>query len=224
MKSKSSRCLLAVSILLCFSSCSSQRFFQGAEDKPFVILKLDDLWYEKDLVHPGWQQVIDFLNKEKIQGTIGLICDSLEDGDEAYYKWIKDREKEGFEIWHHGYCHCKPQVDGEEKREFRGTSYAYQLDHLTRAQQLAEDKLGLIFRSFGAPYNSTDASTAKALETIPELKVWMYKETKAPSSKYMLNRISEVNIEYPVHIPDLEKLKAGYEKYKNEPVLVIQGH
>ncbi|MEO0340029.1 MAG: hypothetical protein AAF242_12540, partial [Bacteroidota bacterium] len=38
------------------------------------------------------------------------------------------------------------------------------------------------------------------------------------------NRISEVNIEYPVHIPDLEKLKAGYEKYKNEPVLVIQGH
>lgn len=224
MKSERNITLSFLLILLLLSSCSSQQFFQGDTDKPFVVLKLDDLWYEKDLVHPGWQQVIEFLNKEKVRGTIGLICDSLEDGDEAYFRWIKDREAEGYEIWHHGYCHCKPTVEGEEKREFRGTNYEYQLDHLTKAQEQAKDKLGIVLRSFGAPYNSTDEFTAQALAQIPDLKVWMYKETKSPTDKFVLKRIPEVNIEYPVHIPDLEKLKAGYKQFKNEPILVIQGH
>ena len=33
-----------------------------------------------------------------------------------------------------------------------------------------------------------------------------------------------MNIEYPVHIPDFQQFKAGYEKYKKESLLVIQGH
>ncbi|MEL7117916.1 MAG: DUF2334 domain-containing protein [Bacteroidota bacterium] len=211
-------------ILLLLSSCSSSKFFKGDADQPFVVLKLDDLWYEKGLVHPGWLQVVDFLNKEKVRGTIGLICDSLEEGNEDYFQWIKDRQAEGYEIWHHGYCHCKPTVDGEEKREFRGTSFEYQVEHLLKAQRLGKVKLDIEFKSFGAPYNSTDEFTAKALDQIPGLKVWMYKETKAPTNKYILKRISEVNIEYPVHVPDFEQLKAGYNKHKNEPILVIQGH
>lgn len=224
MKSERNIRLSYFLILLLLSSCGGQRFIQGDADKPYVVLKLDDLWYEKGLVHPGWQQVIDFLNKEKVQGTIGLICDSLEEGDETYFRWIKDREAEGYEIWHHGYCHCKPTVDGEEKREFRGTSYEYQLEHLSKAQKLTKEKLGISLRSFGAPYNSTDESTAQALAQIPDLKVWMYKETDSPSDKFVIQRIPDVNIEYPVHVPDLEKLKAGYEQFKNEPILVIQGH
>lgn len=205
-------------------SCGGPQLFEGDPQKPYVILKLDDLWYEEGLVHPGWQQVVDFLNQEGVQGTIGLVCNSLEEGDEAYFQWIKNREAEGYEIWHHGYCHCKPTIDGEEKREFRGTPYAYQLEHLSKAQQLAKDKLGITLRSFGAPYNSTDAFTAQALAQIPDLKVWMYKETQSPTKKYVLPRIPEVNIEYPVHIPDFEKLKAGYEQFKGEPILIIQGH
>ncbi|HKK73482.1 MAG TPA: DUF2334 domain-containing protein [Saprospiraceae bacterium] len=224
MKLKNQVLLSFLLIGFLFFSCGRPQFFEGDINKPHVILKLDDLWFEKGLVHPGWQQVVDFLNKEGVQGTIGLVCNSLEEGDETYYQWIKDREAEGYEIWHHGYCHCKPKIDGEEKREFRGTSYTYQLDHLTTAQQQAKDKLDITLRSFGAPYNSTDASTAQALAQLPDIKVWMYKETQSPTDKFVLDRIPEVNIEYPVHIPDFKKFKAGYEQFNKEPVLIIQGH
>jgi len=194
------------------------------ESKPFVILKLDDLWNKNDVVHSGWREVMAFLNEEKVVGTIGLIGESLEGGSEAYYQWIKDRHREGHEIWHHGFCHCKPIIDDVEKREFRGTSFEYQLRQLYKTQKLAQDKLGIVLRSFGAPYNAVDEFTAFALKEIPEIKVWMYKESAFPTDKFLLDRIPEVNIEYPVHQPDFEKFKAGYVQHSTEPVLIIQGH
>ena len=158
---------LPILLALLLLSCSGTKKSAQSTEAPQVILKLDDLKYEKGLVHPGWQQVVDFLNKEKITGTIGLIGNSLETEDERYFQWIKDRQAEGYEIWHHGYCHCKPMVGEKECREFRGTSYDYQLDNLQRTQQLAQQKLNISFQTFGAPYNSTDANTAKALTQIP---------------------------------------------------------
>lgn len=89
---------------------------------------------------------------------------------------------------------------------------------------MAKDKLDIVFRTFGAPYNSTDSNTARALDQLPDIKVWLYKETTTPTDKYVMDRIKEVNIEYPVHVPDFEKFRSGYEKNKSEDVLVIQGH
>jgi len=214
---------LAIAVIT-LTACNPSKQFQVGQTSPYVILKLDDLWQEEELVHTGWLQVVEYLNEEKVTGTIGLVCESLENADAEYYKWIKDRSEEGYEIWHHGYCHCKLQQNGMQVREFRGTDYTYQATHIVEAQQLAKDKLGITMRSFGAPYNSTDSLTAIALELIPDIKVWMYKETPWPTSKYVLPRIKEVNIEYPVHIPDFEQFKAGYKQYKAEEVLVIQGH
>lgn len=193
-------------------------------DTTYIILKLDDLWCEQDLVHEGWEQVVRFLNRKKVKGTIGIVGNSLEEDNADYFDWIKAREKEGYEIWHHGFCHCRHKVGDTEIREYRGTTYEEQLTSIQNTQQLAEEKLGITLRSYGAPYNSTDEFTAKALEEVPDLKVWIYKETKMPTSKFLLNRIAAVNIEYPVHQPDLEQFKAGYETYKNEPILIIQGH
>lgn len=191
---------------------------------PQVILKLDDLKYEQGLVHPGWAQVIDFLNQKKVTGTIGLIGNSLEKNQPNYFDWIKARHQEGYEIWHHGYCHC--QWDEEEKRirEYRGTSLEEQCISLQKTQDLAKEKLGITLRSYGAPYNSTDQNTLQAMYSIPELKVWMYRETKGPSAQYDLRRISAVNIEYPVHQADFKQFKKNYKNYKSEPLLVIQGH
>ncbi|NRB54271.1 MAG: DUF2334 domain-containing protein [Saprospiraceae bacterium] len=141
-----------------------------------------------------------------------------------YFDWIKKRAAEGFEFWNHGYCHCKPIVDGEETREFRGTEYTFQLEQLTRTQQLAQDKLGLTLRTFGAPYNATDDRTALALATIPELKVWLYKETTKPTAKFILERNKKVNIEYPVHVPNFQKFKAAYQELTEKSLLTIQGH
>ncbi|MEO0472143.1 MAG: DUF2334 domain-containing protein [Bacteroidota bacterium] len=216
--------LFALIIVSCNLSCQSAKVADTVSTTPNIILKLDDLWFEDGLVHPGWVQVFDFLNRENVTATIGLVCNSLEEGDSSYFNWIKARQAEGHEIWHHGYCHCKPQVEGEEKREFRGTNADYQAQHLMQAQDLAREKLNLDLRTFGAPYNSTDVYTAQALDQIPEIKVWLYKETDAPSKKYVMDRIPDVNIEYPVHIPDFTQFKAGYEKHQSAEVLVIQGH
>lgn len=216
--------LIFSGLTLFLVSCLSKGESEESSAAPFVILKLDDLRQEQELVHYGWIQVMEFLDKEEVVGTIGLIGESLEEENIAYFDWIKERASAGIEIWNHGYCHCKPMVQGEEKREFRGTATSFQLEQLTRTQELAKEKLGIDLHSFGAPYNATDTSTAQVLDSIPALEVWMYKETKAPTSKYLLNRIPKVNIEYPVHIPDFEKFKEGYLAFQDEPVLVIQGH
>lgn len=192
--------------------------------KPFVILKLDDLWCKNDIVHPGWEIVVDFLNSHQVKGTIGLIGSSLEKDNPEYFAWIKQREAEGYEIWNHGFCHCRMKENGTDIREFRGKELEDQTESIFKTQQLAKEKLGIILHTFGAPYNSTDEYTSKVLEENSDLKVWMYKETKTPTSKFLLNRIPEVNIEYPVHQPDFEKFKAGYDKFKTEPILIIQGH
>ena len=206
------------------SSCSLMLNAQVAEQPPYVILKLDDLWFEEELVHSGWIQVIDFLNEEQVIGTIGIVGNSLESADERYYEWIKTRHQEGHEIWHHGFCHCRHREGELDIREYRGKGLEEQCISVAQTQKLAKEKLGITLHSFGAPYNSTDTSTTVALARIPAIKVWMYKETKAPTDKFLLKRIKEVNIEYPVHIPDFEQFKAGYEQHKSEPVLVIQGH
>ena len=193
---------------------------------PTVILKLDDLKYQENgTVHPGWQEVFDYLNERGVTATIGVIASSLEEGDQAYFDWINTQRARGHEIWHHGYCHCKPLDEhGKEMREFQGTGYAYQVEHLRRAQALAVAKLGEAFRSFGAPHNATDSLTALAMQQLPELKVWMYKGTDSPTDKYVLSQTPGVNIEYPVHVPDFERFRAGYLANRTAPVLVIQGH
>ncbi len=211
-----------VSIL--FVNCNTLKKNKTKVSKPYVILKLDDLWCENEVVHPGWSQVIAFLNAQNVKGTIGIVGSSMEDGNTDYFDWIKERDEEGYEIWHHGFCHCKKEVNDIEIREYRGEKQEDQKESILKTQQLVKEKTGIILRSFGAPYNSTDECTAKVLNEIPELKVWMYKETNVPTDKFLLNRIKEVNIEYPVHQPDFEKLKAGYEKFKTEPILIIQGH
>lgn len=204
----------------CSFLCNEQSNSAG----PFIILKLDDLWCEDDLVHPGWSQVVEFLNKENIQGTIGIIGSSLETDNESYFAWIKDRHHEGYEIWHHGFCHCRHKEGKIDIREFRGKGLTAQCESIAKTQTLAQEKLGITLHSFGAPYNSTDTSTAIALARIPDIKVWMYKDTETPTDKFLLNRIKEVNIEYPVHVPDFEQFKAGYQQNRSEPILILQGH
>lgn len=218
---------LYVLILLLTMACNAvEKENQDLEiTKPYVILKLDDLKGKQSHVHEGWIEVFDFLNEQNIIGTIGLIGESLEEDKPNYFDWIKKRNNEGHEIWNHGFCHCKQNIGEEtEIREFRGKDYAAQCESIINTQKLAKDKLGITLRSFGAPYNSTDEHTAKALAKIPELDIWMFKETDVSSDKFILNRIKEVNIEYPTHIPDFKKFKLGYDKNKNEQIIIIQGH
>jgi peptidoglycan/xylan/chitin deacetylase (PgdA/CDA1 family) len=218
------RILGVIIMAVLLTNCKASKEVAAIHHTPYVILKLDDLWCKNDVIHPGWGNVIEFLNSQDVRGTIGLIGSSLENDNPEYFAWVKEREQEGYEIWNHGFCHCRMEENGKEIREFRGKNLEEQAESILKTQQLAKEKLGITMQTFGAPYNSTDSNTIEAIEENSELKIWLYKDTELETSKYLLNRIPEVNIEYPLHIPDFAQFKAGYEKYRDEPILIIQGH
>ena len=208
-------------LLLC--SGSYRKTTAPIDDQPlYIILKLDDLWYKDKLIHEGWDTTISYLNEKGITSSIGIVGESLEEDNPDYFKWISDRVAEGHEIWNHGYCHCRDKNSGIS--EFKGKPAHEQSHTLLKTQNLAKEKLGITLKTFGAPYNWSDQETVQALNDIPDIEVWLYKETDTPTDKYVLNRIEEVNLEYPVHNPDSEMFKKGFNTYKEEPVLVIQGH
>ena len=215
-------------LMLCvLSACASlQSQDAGVSDHPMVVLKLDDYRADEG-VHPGWANVFALLNRRGVIATIGVIGEGLERPDPAAVSWLLEQRARGHELWNHGYCHCRSGPDNSDIREFRGAGFPAQIAALRRTQYLAETVLGEPFTVFGAPYNSTDADTAQAIAQIPSLKVWMFKDTNAeiaPTSLAQLRRAPELNIEYPVHIPDASRFIEAYRAAPLDQVIVIQGH
>lgn len=189
---------------------------------PKIVLKLDDM----RLLHPNWQKVLDMVNKRGIKASFGIICNSLENGRPQYYQWIKEVHAAGrVEFWCHGYDHREWVDNNLHYMEFEGPSYEEQKKHLQRCQQLAREKLGFAFASFGAPFNATDEKTAQALrDDVPDFKVWMYGDAQFPMGKTVLVRYGNVNIENPLFVPSTARLAEGMAKHPTAPYFVIQGH
>lgn len=200
---------------------------RGAEaTSPRVVLKLDDMRADSaGAVPQRWVRVIDLVEKRKLRASVGVICDSLEADRPRYLTELKRlAASERFELWHHGYDHRKREVEGRALLEFQGEDEARQREHFERGSRLAREKLGLVFTTFGAPFNATDAATTHVLAEHPEITVWLYGDAKAPAGKRVAARVPGVNIEQPVHVPNLAALKAGLEKRPREACYVIQGH
>lgn len=216
--------LLIVSTVFLTGNCTSPHAARVTRSGPTVILKLDDAWYEDGLLHQGWLKTFAYLNEREINATIGIVGERMQEAPPVFYEWLTTQVGLGHEVWNHGWCHCKPVIDGEEVREFSGTTYEYQLDRIQKTQALAKDKLGLKLTTFGAPYNAVDTSTARALQAVPELKNWFYAPESMETELHVLPRLAAVNIEYPVHQPDFASFLKGYEASGEQAVLVIQGH
>ena len=193
------------------------------KQRTIVVLKLDDLRPDRSL-DPGWRETFEFLDSEKVIGSVGLIGSGLESPKQESLDWLLARDASGHEIWNHGWCHCRETVDGVEIREFRGTDFNTQSAAILDTQKLAKEKLGLTLTAFGTPYNSSDASTAQALALASELTVWMFKDTDALTNMRILPRNKTVKIEYPVHIPDYEAFRTAYDARDETGVLTLQGH
>jgi peptidoglycan/xylan/chitin deacetylase (PgdA/CDA1 family) len=193
---------------------------------PQVILKLDDLRYRSGTaVDPGWERIVRFLEENRIPGSIGIIADSLEGAGDEYYDWIRMHHRRGLiEFWHHGFDHSREDASSVTWWEFRNTDYAFQKEHFSRGMELAEEKLGFRFRTFGAPYNQTDATTVQVLEEDPDIRVWLYGETSPTHSKMVLKRIGALNLERSVGVPDAQAMRNNFGSYLEEEVIVLQGH
>jgi peptidoglycan/xylan/chitin deacetylase (PgdA/CDA1 family) len=222
--------LLTASALLPSSSHGAQNDAAPAapslrKTPPIIIIKVDDLRQQNDKVHERWQRLVDFARERKLKTSIGIITNSLEGDHPNYVKWIKEQQATGlFEFWDHGYDHREWTEDGKKLQEFKGPSYEQQKEHLLHSSKLAREKLGFEFQTFGAGFNAIDANTSRALKEIPNIKVWLYGDSKDPAGKVVMERVGAVNIENPIFTPSLAKFVEGYNRSPKRPYFVIQGH
>lgn len=201
--------------------------FDDAGAAPLVVLKLDDMTVANGMVPGRWQRLTRFAEERRMKTSIGLIGNSLEGEHPGYAAELKRLAATGLiEFWHHGYDHKRWEKGGKTLCEFSGTDKEHQGRHFQLTQELAKQKLGLTFRTFGAPFNATDAVTAGVLAESPEIRVWLQGDSKAPAGKWVARIDYAVNIETPVHKPNYEALVKGYEAgSKNPPrYYVLQGH
>ena len=187
---------------------------------PVLILKFDDLREPTD----SWDAVIGICKKYNIKASMGVIGNYLDGENEELFKWIKSWHNAGiFELWNHGYTHAKYK----EGFEFLGRTEEDQYLSLEKTQILAKEKLGITISTFGAPWNKTDGNTIKALNRIPEIKVWLHGDKRC-KSKICLRR-SRIFCEYRTDkneiAVDFERFKTKYEEaVTHEKYSVVQFH
>jgi len=194
----------------------------AGETRQVIVLKLDDVvaYRSEDgsPVSDRWQRITDFLKVSEIKASYGIIGFSLEEDNEAYFDWIKDLHKSGLiEFWNHGYRNRKAT---DKTGEFEGSSEE-QRAALEKTQRLAKEKLGIELKAFGPHWSGTNKHTTRALEGIPEIKIWFYGRKGA--TKFIFPRF--LTLEYPTHVADFAKFKAAYERVGHDKkCLALQGH
>lgn len=196
---------------------------------PAIVLKLDDLAADGGDVPKAWKRLTDFALERRLKITIGVITQSLATARPAYIDYIKGLHHTGLvEFWFHGHDHKRWTENGREFQEFKGTPYDQQKDHFVRSQALAREKLGFAFTAFGAPFNGYDDATLRVLAEDPSINVFLFGRPADQSrltGKVVLERVSDVNIESPLFVPDANAFIAGYLRHaEGRRYYVIQGH
>jgi peptidoglycan/xylan/chitin deacetylase (PgdA/CDA1 family) len=192
---------------------------------PIVILKLDDVIASSEQGGPvsmRWKRAADYVEKNGLKAALGVICYSLEEDNPAYFAWIKEREQRGrIEFWLHGYHN---RVAEEKTGEFDQESAAEEQAILEKSERLARQRLGFAFTAFGAHWSGTTEETEKAVQAVPDLKIWLC----GPEKSKFFKRTSipwTIALEDPIFVPDPVKFKAAYEATgAAAPVLCLQGH
>lgn len=206
------------------SLCSTALAADPATKPQVVLLKLDDVVQVrmgKNPVSSRWLRIKDFLAEKHIKGSFGVICESLEKDNPVYFQWLKDLQAGGqIELWMHGY-HLKTAA---EPGEFEHGTFEEQKAILEKAERLAKEKLGFSLPAFGPHWTGTTDATDQALESVPEVKIWLYGPKKPKFfSRLSIERV--MALENPTFVPDATKFQTTYEKSAAKlDVLLLQGH
>ena len=191
---------------------------------PVILLKLDDVVASRGGSAPvsaRWLRVADFLKTNGINGSFGVICKSLEKDNAAYFQWLRDIQGAGLiELWVHGY-HMK---NASEPGEFEHGTAAEQQAIFEKCERLAKEKLGFAMPAFGPHWSGTTDATDEALESVPDITIWLYGPAK-PKHFTRLSIERVMALENPTFVPDAAKFRATYGKSAaKQAVLVLQGH
>ncbi len=212
---------------------------------PIIILKLDDLSQKEGTILPGFLKMAALLEARKIKGSFGLICavgwpgaQSLEQSGPEYIEWVKKLHHAGLiEIWFHGWDHAGHTENGEVHCEFHNRTYEEQKARFDNAQDIAKEKLGFHFQTFGpggtmSKYPSIDENTLRVLAEEPYIQTYFaptpaaYEEAKFLESegKVVLRRIPDVNLEKSVGQTDFKWFLTGYARHPDIDYFPLQGH
>ena len=220
---------LLLSLLVAASAClplaaQTASNNPSAAPRQVILLKLDDVVARRlgsSPVSERWQRITNYLKTQQIKGSFGVIGESLEKDNPAYFQWLKDIQNGGLiELWMHGY-HMK---NAKEPGEFEQGTFEEQKATLEKSENLAKAKLGFPFAAFGPHWSGTTEATDQAMEAVPDLKIWLYGPAKPKYfTRLSIDRV--MALENPTFVPDPEKFKAMYDKAGvKRPVLVLQGH
>jgi len=217
---------LATLVITCAGlagSCLLAADSAPARQPQVIILKLDDVQQVKNgAVHRNWQRVADYIETNHLKASFGIICSSLEKDNPAYFDWIKTMHKKGFiEFWLHGY---RQRTTADKVGEFEQGTFEEQKAVFEKCERLAKEKLGFTLPAFGPHWSGTTDETEKALDAVPEIKIWLY-GPKNPKFYKKASFVRVMALENPTFLPDFEKFKALYERIgAREKYLVLQGH
>lgn len=187
----------------------------------YATLKFDDMTPndEVDGVTAIEQQVYDYLMARGIPHAWG-VCRLYQSDNPAYYAWLKARDAEGIEIWHHGNRHDR--VRGESW-EFKNRDAASQRRNLYYTQERILEKTGIVLKTFGAPYNQTDAVTAEALNAMEAIQTMYFAQGSPAFAGLQLN--DRVNLEAKTGVvASLADFKASYAEKESAEIIVLQAH
>tara|TARA_R100000027_G_scaffold18279_2_gene13127 strand:+ start:3328 stop:4101 length:774 start_codon:yes stop_codon:yes gene_type:complete len=190
-----------------------------------VIFKLDDVRRAGDDVPDNWRRVYEFAQAQQVPVSMGVICNSLEGDSSTYSDTLKSWHDSGLvELWNHGYAHRRWEEQGKKGSEFSGTDLQTQEDTLLKSQELGKDEIGVVFTTFGAPYNWIDQNTVTAMENVPDLKVWLYGPSEPVEGVVVLKRNRHVKLEPKVGMVRFEQFRKAFVSSAISSPLVLQGH
>ncbi len=220
------RCLVVISstalVTQAVSAAHGADSAEPAAKRQLIVLKFDDVAQQGNGPGPRWQRLADYLEAQQVKSGFGVICESLEKDNPAYFKWIKDHQAKGMiEFWLHGY-HLRTAT--ESVGEFEKSTYDQQLAALTRSEQLAKEKLGFAMPAFGPHWSGTTVETEKAVQATPEIKLWLY---GPKDSKYYTREslVRVMGLEIATGVPDYDRFVADYERFGvKQAAMTLQGH
>ena len=205
-------CLLAVAAL-------------SAADDKVVIWKLDDVKAgEKKRLADGFKRVAEWAKAEKTVVTMGIICDSLTQPNAEDVAWIKANAVENggvIEFWNHGWDHRSWTEAGKQLWEFRVPDAATQAKHLKNACDTFKQVTGLTFHAFGAGFNQADDATIAAMDSVPEMTIWMYPPKNETKHKGLGRTL---NMEVATGKVSYAKFAQDYATKKPTSMMLLQGH
>ena len=195
--------------------------------QPKIILKLDDLGSHNNTSTA--QPVLDVLLQRQIKAGIGVIAKTLDStAMTAYGKYLSATNAKGeklFEIWNHGLDHSNNNPPNNSA-EFKGTGYAFQKEHLQKAQARVKQLLGIEMHSFGAPYNASDSVTNKVLAEQGSYHVFLFGDIPVNLPPDIKNSNNRVEMEITTGQVNFDHFVADYQRYKSKypNLMVLQGH